>query len=146
MSERVFNSPSPIPIETVPDETEERELQETQEELEEEVDDLDIVPDINNKAAPRPVLGAPQISEAAVRQRAARIFKPRCDGSLKVSEKIFKEWKNKGRDRRRLEQIFKQCGYDADPCWQNSSINVYLLPFDLFAPSLGRKFSWRRWK
>lgn len=73
------------------------------------------VPDIRDKAAPRFDVGEHHISQNAVRQRAKRIFTPRVDGSLKVSETIFKEWKGKGQARRNLEQIFKSVGYDPDP-------------------------------
>lgn len=72
------------------------------------------VPDIKDAQAPRPVLGQPHISEEAIRQRAKRIFMPRRDGSLKVSQEIFKEWKAKGKERKNLEEIFKRCGYNAE--------------------------------
>lgn len=72
------------------------------------------VPDIKDTRAPRPVLGQPQISQEAIRQRAKRIFMPRRDGSLKVSQEIFKEWKAKGKERKNLEEIFKRCGYNAE--------------------------------
>ncbi|CAK9095168.1 unnamed protein product [Durusdinium trenchii] len=47
-----------------------------------------------------------------MRQRANRIFKARVNGTCRVSEEIRKEWFGKGKPRRLLEEIFKQCGYD----------------------------------
>lgn len=73
-----------------------------------------IIPSITDPKAPRPKLGEPHISQEAIRQRAKRIFMPRADGSLKVSQEIFKEWKAKGPDRKNLEEIFKRCGYNAE--------------------------------
>lgn len=73
-----------------------------------------LIPNISDPRAPRPTLGQPHISQEAIRQRAKRIFMPRRDGSLKVSQEIFKEWKAKGKDRKNLEEIFKRCGYHAE--------------------------------
>lgn len=77
--------------------------------------DADQVPTFGDDMAPRFDVGEHHISENAIRQRAKRIFTPRVDGSLKVSEAIFNEWKSKGQARRNLEQIFKSVGYDPDP-------------------------------
>lgn len=74
----------------------------------------DDIPDIANDSAPRFKKGEHHLSENAIRCRARRIFTPRVDGSLKVSETIFAEWRSKGQPRKNLEQIFKQCGYDAE--------------------------------
>ena len=76
--------------------------------------DVETIPDLADKTAPRFKAGEPQISAEAVRQRAKRIFMPRKDGSLKVSQEIFKEWKSKGKERKTLEEIFKRCGYSPD--------------------------------
>lgn len=76
-------------------------------------DDMEI-PDINDPHAPRFEVGEPQLSVNAIRQRAKRIFTKRVDGSMKISETIFNEWKGKGQPRKNLEQIFKNCGYCAD--------------------------------
>lgn len=81
--------------------------------LEQEDPDWEI-PELGDEEAPKPALGVHHVSPDAIRQRAKRIFTPRADGSLKVSQKIFEEWKGKGKERKCLEQIFKQCGYDAD--------------------------------
>lgn len=70
------------------------------------------IPVVGDETAPRPELGQPTLSPNAIRQRASRIFTPRANGSLKVSETIYKEWKAKGKERKTLEQIFAQCGYD----------------------------------
>ena len=72
------------------------------------------IPSVADKSAPRFRVGDHHISQRAIKQRANRIFTPRADGSLKVSKEIFDEWKQKGRARRTLEEIFKQCGYDPD--------------------------------
>ena len=76
---------------------------------------FDLIPALNDTKAPKPHVGQHDISPEAVKQRAKRIFTPRADGSLKVSQQIFDEWKGKGPRRRNLEMIFKQCGYDPEP-------------------------------
>ena len=76
--------------------------------------DLDQVPDINNTEAPRLQKGEHHLTPNAIRCRARRIMTPRVDGSLKVSETIFREWHQKGQPRKNLEEIFKQCGYDPE--------------------------------
>ena len=78
-------------------------------------DVFDLIPALNDTNAPKPHVGQHDISPEAVKQRAKRIFTPRADGSLKVSQQIFDEWKGKGPRRRNLEMIFKQCGYDPEP-------------------------------
>ncbi len=79
------------------------------------LDELDLeIPDLADDLAPKPVLGGPQLSPAAVRSRAKRIFQKRADGSKKVSDEIWADWHAKGSKRRNLEEIFKRCGYDAD--------------------------------
>ena len=77
--------------------------------------DEDEIPELGDKTAPKFDVGEDQLSPNAIRQRAKRIFTPRVDGSLKVSETIFREWKSKGQPRKNLEQIFKSVGYDVDP-------------------------------
>ena len=77
------------------------------------------IPEIGDESAPKPRLGEHHISPEAIRQRAKRVFTPRADGSLKVSQKIFDEWKGRGKARKNLEEIFKQCGYDVDPRMQS---------------------------
>lgn len=72
------------------------------------------VPCISDKKAPRFQVGEHHVSENAVRQRAKRMFTKRVDGSMKVTEKIYNEWKGRGQPRKTLEQIFKNCGYDPD--------------------------------
>ena len=72
------------------------------------------IPSLTDKTAPRFQVGDHHISQRAIKQRANRVFTPRADGSLKVSKEIFDEWKQRGRARRTLEEIFKQCGYDPD--------------------------------
>lgn len=79
-----------------------------------EMDDEN-VPFADDQLAQKPNLYQHTLSPNAIRQRAQRIFKRRTDGSLKVSQTIFDEWHSKGKDRRMLEQIFKQCGYDVEP-------------------------------
>ncbi|CAK9080269.1 Uncharacterized protein SCF082_LOCUS38276 [Durusdinium trenchii] len=73
-----------------------------------------VIPDIKDSSAPFFRVGEQQISNDALRQRAARIFKLRVNGTCRVNEEIRKEWTGKGRPRRMLEEIFKQCGYDPD--------------------------------
>ncbi len=74
------------------------------------------IPDIQDQTAPRFGLDEHHISPNAIKQRAKRMFTKRVDGSMKVSETIFNEWKGKGQARKNLEQIFKSVGYDPDPC------------------------------
>ena len=73
-----------------------------------------IVPSLQDTKAPRPKLGTPTLSPDAIRSRSKRIFTPRANGSLKVSREIFDEWHRKGQERKNLEMIFQQCGYDPD--------------------------------
>ena len=72
------------------------------------------IPDVNGALAPKPILGQAQISPEAVRSRSRRIFTKRGDGTKKVSEEIWNDWHSKGPKKKLLEDIFKQCGYDAD--------------------------------
>ena len=73
-------------------------------------------PWVGDLTAPKFKIGEHHISDNAIKMRTKRIFTKRVDGSMKVSETIYNEWKGKGQARKNLEQIFKQCGYDADPC------------------------------
>lgn len=73
------------------------------------------VPYADDLLAEKPQLNQHTLSPNAIRQRAQRIFKRRTDGSLKVTQTIFDEWHSKGKDRKMLETIFKQCGYDVEP-------------------------------
>lgn len=82
----------------------------------EESDEDSEIPNIDDKNAPRFAVDQHHISQNAIKQRAKRIFTKRVDGSMKVSETIFNEWKGKGKARKNLEQIFKSVGYDPDPC------------------------------
>ena len=82
------------------------------------VDTLNVnvhVPVIGDETAPKPELGKHHISLNAIRCRTRRIFTRKVDGQAKVSETIFQEWQQGGQGRRTLEEIFKQCGYCADP-------------------------------
>jgi len=71
---------------------------------------------VGDQKAPAPKVGEHDLSPAAIRQRATRIFTPRVDGTLKVSEVIYREWKGKGKEKKLLEQIFRQCGYSPESC------------------------------
>ena len=75
-------------------------------------DDALDMPDVKDTSAKRPQVGKPTLSPAAIRMRSQRIFQRRANGSLKVSETIYTEWKEKGARRTMLESIFQQCGYD----------------------------------
>ena len=81
-----------------------------------EAEDFDgsLVRSVGDATAPKFDVGDHHLSPNAIKQRSKRIFTRRVDGSLKVSEKIYGEWKSKGPARKTLEQIFKQCGYDPD--------------------------------
>ena len=72
------------------------------------------VPDLHDTSAAKPKLGVPQISPQAMRMRSQRVFTPRTNGTLKVSQQIFDEWHSKGPRRTMLEGIFAQCGYSPD--------------------------------
>lgn len=80
------------------------------------------VPDIADPCAPQFKVGECHISADAMRQRANRIFKVRANGSCRVSDEIRKEWQGRGKPRRLLEDIFKQCGYDPDWVLQSDQI------------------------
>ena len=73
-----------------------------------------VIPFLNDENAPKPEVGRHDLSADAIRQRANRIFKPRANGDLKVSQQIYDEWHSKGKARRCLEQIFKQVGYNPE--------------------------------
>ena len=85
-----------------------------EEPFEDDADFLKAAPLLSDPRAPRPSLGEHDLSPGAIRQRANRIFTPRADGTLKVSQVIFNEWRSKGKDRKLLEQIFRQCGYNPE--------------------------------
>ena len=76
----------------------------------------DQIPDILDASAPKPKLGEHHLSAEAIRSRTKRIFTPRADGSRKVSDEIWNDWKAKGSRKKLLEDIFKRCGYDSEPC------------------------------
>ena len=128
---------TPVPrarsVELVEDSQDQRVLTPTQKEMSQEVQetakehspaksqvtvpgDVDMelaeVPDIRDLTAPKPKLGVPQISNAAIYQRSYRIFQPRANGTRKVSQTIYDEWHGKGAPRKTLELIFQQCGWD----------------------------------
>ena len=88
---------------------------------------LSKVSSIMDQGAPKPQLQVHDISPAAIRQRANRVFTPRVDGSLKVSKIIFDEWKGKGKERKLLEQIFRQCGYSPESCLSDKCHLSFLL-------------------
>lgn len=77
------------------------------------------IPDIRDALAERPRVGEHHLSPEAIRSRTKRIFTPRADGSKKVSEEIWNDWKAKGPRKRLLEDIFKRCGYDPETCFIN---------------------------
>ena len=77
---------------------------------------VDQPPALHDENASRPAPGEITVSADALRSRARRIFTPKANGQLKVSKEIFQEW-HKGRgskERKNLELIFQQCGYDPD--------------------------------
>ena len=88
-----------------------------------------MIPDIHDAFAPKPRVGEHHLSPEAIRSRAKRIFTPRADGSKKVSDEIWNDWKGKGKARRLLEDIFRQCGYDPETCL--NTVIVSLLYLDL---------------
>ena len=74
----------------------------------------DEIPDIRDAFAPSFRPSEHHLSDSAIRSRAKRIFTPRVDGSKKVSDEIWNDWKAGGSKRRLLQDIFKQCGYDPE--------------------------------
>ena len=74
------------------------------------------IPDIQDALAPKFRVGEHHLSPEAIRSRARRVFTPRSDGSKKVSDEIWSDWKSKGNKRKLLEDIFKRCGYDPEAC------------------------------
>ncbi len=86
-----------------------------------------MIPELGDEGAPKSKVGTHDISKEAIRQRSKRIFTPRADGTLKVSQKIYEEWKGKGRGRRCLELIFKQVGYDPEPKLEIENILVCIV-------------------
>ena len=79
------------------------------------LEDQQTIPDLSDERAPRPQPGELLITPEAMRSRAKRIFTPRANGMLKVSQTIFDEWQRKGsKERKNLEEIFKACGYNPD--------------------------------
>ena len=76
--------------------------------------DWDEIPDISDALAPRFKTHEHHLTPEAIRSRSKRIFTKRADGSKKVSDEIWNDWKSKGNKRRLLEDIFKRCGYDPE--------------------------------
>ena len=97
----------------------------------------DDIPDLSDAFAPRFHPGEHHLSQEAIRSRAKRIFTPRIDGSKKVSDEIWNDWKAKGKRRSLLQDIFKQCGYDPETCLKGRKYFVILIP--VFPPALGDK-------
>ena len=79
-------------------------------------DALGEIPDIQDPLAPRFKVGEHHLSPEAIRSRSKRIFTPRANGSKKVSEEIWNDWKAGGNRKKLLEEIFKRCGYDPETC------------------------------
>ena len=85
------------------------------------------VPNLSDSSAPRPAPGQATLSKDAIRSRTRRIFTRRGNGQLKVSETIFEEWNKKGsKERKNLELIFQQCGYDPVPTRPNSGCHIHV--------------------
>lgn len=80
----------------------------------EDLEGLGIIPDVRDKAAPRFKPGQHTLSAEAIRSRSNRIFSKRADGSKKVSDEIWNDWKSKGPKKQLLEDIFRRCGYDPE--------------------------------
>lgn len=97
------------------------------------LDSKESIPELDDPNAQTFQVGECHISKDAMRQRANRIFKARVNGTCRVSEEIRKEWFGKGKPRRLLEEIFKQCGYDPDRGSQNvfSSLECWHLFHEL---------------
>ena len=74
----------------------------------------DEIPELADGLAPKPTLGTHHISPEAIRSRSRRIFEKRADGSKKVSDQIWNDWKAKGPKKKLLEDIFRQVGYDPE--------------------------------
>ena len=79
-----------------------------------DLEGLGIIPDVRDKAAPRFKPGQHTLSAEAIRSRSNRIFSKRADGSKKVSDEIWNDWKSKGPKKQLLEDIFRRCGYDPE--------------------------------
>ena len=74
-----------------------------------------LIPHLSDTSASKPRPGEPTLSPGAIKQRARRIFTPRANGTLKVSQTVFNEWQKKNsKERKTLECIFQSCGYDPD--------------------------------
>ena len=74
------------------------------------------IPDRKDGQASKPAPGEVTISPDAMRARARRVFTPRANGTLKVSKEVFDEWQRGpgSKERKNLEMIFQQCGYDPE--------------------------------
>lgn len=77
--------------------------------------DMNKVADIRDQSAPKFKPGEHHLSPNAIRCRAKRIFTPRANGSLKVSQAIYDEWHGGGPGQKTLQSIFRQLGYNAEP-------------------------------
>lgn len=82
----------------------------------------DDIPELSDALAPRFQPGEHHLSQEAIRSRSKRIFTPRVDGSKKVSDEIWNDWKAKGKRRSLLQDIFKQCGYDPETCLNGKNV------------------------
>lgn len=94
-----------------------------EEECEVAADPTEVPPVLGDPRAKAPTLGAHTLSKNAIKCRARRIFKPRSNGTLKVSEVIYNEWHHGGEPRKSLETIFRQCGYNVDT-WSQHELPI----------------------
>ena len=72
------------------------------------------IPEINNNDAEQPDPRTIRLSRKAIESRMRRVFEPNVKGEFKVSPEIIKQWKDKKRGRKNLEQVFQSCGFDPD--------------------------------
>lgn len=104
--------------------------------------DEDSVPTLGDAAAERFRVDEHHLSPNAIRQRAKRIFTKRVDGSMKVSQQIFDEWKGGGTKKKTLEQIFKSVGYCPEPCLLKALVFFFFVKLNDVYPMTLNTFYW----
>lgn len=72
------------------------------------------VPSLDDTALEKPKPGTIRISASAVESRLRRVFQPNIKGQYKVSSEIVKQWQDKKKGRKSLEQLFQSCGFNVD--------------------------------
>lgn len=83
------------------------------------------VPSIDDTTLEKPKPGRIRINASAVESQLRRVFQPSIRGQFKVSAEIVKQWNDKKKGRKRLEQLFQSCGFNVDKGCRNTPVNWF---------------------